>query len=121
MTNPKVKLWFNKVVYGLLLGDLVSVWTPHVSAVDSNSFMRQRASLSTSIFPERDNSCYLMVQKNSDNGTLCKTPLTYREGKELDGLMTLKNFMAGGHDVQDGKILLYVKRLGHGKKCESIF
>lgn len=75
----------------------------------------QRASLVTSIFPERDNSCYFLVQE-SDDGTLCKMPLGYKENKELEGLMTLKNFIEGGYDVDDGKILVCVKSIGTKRK-----
>ena len=78
------------------------------------------ASLVTSIFPERDNSCYFMVQEQSDEGVMCKTPSGYRDGKQLDGLMTLKNFIEGGHEVADGKILVCVKSIGARKKCEEL-
>ena len=71
----------------------------------------------TSIFPERDNSCYFLVQENSDDGTLCKMPMGYKENKELAGLMTLKNFIEGGYDVADGKILVCVKSISVKKKC----
>ena len=47
------------------------------------------------------------------------TPLGYEEGKQLAGLMTLKNFVEGGHEVVDGKILVCVKSIGGRKKCES--
>lgn len=80
--------------------------------------MMQDTSLVTSIFPERDNSCYFMVQEQSDEGVMCKTPLGYRDGKQLDGLMTLKSFIAGGHELPDGKILVCVKSIGGRKKCE---
>ena len=70
-----------------------------------------------SIFPERDNSCYFMVQELSDEGVLCKTPLGYREGRPLDGLMTLKNFVEGGSEVAEGKVLVAVKSIGGRKKC----
>lgn len=79
----------------------------------------QRASLVSSIFPERDNSCYFLVQENGDDGTLCKTPLDYKEDKELAGLMTLKNFIEGGYDIADGKILVCVKSIGAKKTCRS--
>ena len=105
-----------------------------MSNVEASSSMMQNAALMTSIFvrakgnntiislliyrkPERDKSCYLLVQENSDDGTLCKTPLGYKEGKELKGLMTLKNFIDGGHEVSDGKILVCVKSIGGRKKC----
>ena len=114
----QVRLWYAKVDYKLRLGQLVSVWTPHISTSDLGSLSLQGTSLVTSIFPERDSSCYFMVQDNSDTGTLCKTPLGYVDGKQLASLMTLKSFVEGGHEVDDGKILVCVKSIGGRKKRE---
>lgn len=113
-----MKLWYAKVDYQLRLGHLVSIWTPHLSNADSSSLTLQNVSLVTSIFPERDNSCYFKAEEHSDEGVLCKTPLGYRDGKQLDGLMTLKNYIDGGHEVAGGKILVCVKSIGARKKCE---
>lgn len=85
--------------------------------MEASSLSLRNASLVTSIFPERDNSCYFMVQDSADSATLCRTPLGYRDGKQLAGLMTLKNFVEGGSDVEDGKILVCVKSVGGRKKC----
>ena len=115
----QVKLWYAKVDYNLRLGLLVSIWTPHVSNAETNSLAVRDASLVTSIFPERDNSCYLMVQEKSDEGVICKTPLNYRDSKQMDRLMTLKNFIEGGHELTDGKILVCVKSIGMRKKCKD--
>ena len=60
-----------------------------------------------------------MVQEQSDEGVMCKNQLGYRDGKQLDGLMTLKGFIEGGHEVADGKILVCVKSIGGRKKCEE--
>lgn len=57
-----------------------------------------------------------MIHENSDEGVLCKTPLGYREGNPLAGLMTLKNFVDGGYDVIDGRMLVCVKSVGARKK-----
>ena len=115
-----MKLWYAKVDYDIHLGVLVSIWTPHVSNAESNALTVKDASLVTSIFPERDNSCYFMVQTQSDEGVMCKTPLGYRDGRQLDGLMTLKSFIEGGHELPDGKILVCVKSIGARKKCEPL-
>ena len=56
-----------------------------------------------------------MVHENSDNG-MFKTPLGFREGVPLNGLMTLQNFVDGGYDVADAKILVVVKSIGAKKK-----
>lgn len=116
----QVKLWYAKNDYQLRIGQLVSIWTPHVSNAESNSLILQYASLVTSIFPERDNSCYFLVQEKSDEGILCKTPLGYQSGKQLDGLITLKNFMDGGHEVAAGKVLVCVKSIGGRNKCNML-
>lgn len=97
---------------------LVSIWTPHISKAESSSPTLQAASLVTSIFPERDDSCYFMVQEQSDEGVLCKTPLGYRDGKQLDGLLTLKNYVDGGHEVPSCKVLVCVKSIGARKTCK---
>lgn len=59
-----------------------------------------------------------MVQENSDDGTLCKAPIGYEDGKQLAGLMTLKNFAAGGYEVTDSRILVCVKSIGGKKKSK---
>ena len=74
-----------------------------------------------SIFPERDNTCYLLVQEQSDEGVLCKTPLGYRDGKQLGGLITLKNYIDGGHEIPDARVLICVKSIGGRKRCECQF
>lgn len=59
-----------------------------------------------------------MVHENSDNG-MFKTPLGFRDGVPLNGLMTLQNFVDGGYDVADAKILVVVKSIGAKKKSKS--
>ena len=60
-----------------------------------------------------------MVQEKSDEGMMCKSPLGYRDGKQMDRLMMLKNFIEGGYELADGKILVCVKSIGGRKKCEN--
>lgn len=114
-----MKLWYANTDYNLRLDHLVSVWTTHVSNADSSAFTVQTAALVTSIFPERDRSCHLVIHEQSDEGVLCKTPLGYKEGHALRTLMTVKNFAEGGSDVKDGMILVCVKSIGARKKCTS--
>lgn len=61
-----------------------------------------------------------MVHENSDEGVQCKTPLGYKVGQPLAGLMTLKNFVEGGYEITDGKVLVCVKSIGPRKKCMYI-
>lgn len=48
-------------------------------------------------------------------------PMGHEDGKQLTGLMTLRNFIEGGHEVKDGKILVCVKSIGTRKKCRFNF
>ena len=113
----QVRLWYAETDYSLRLGQLVSIWTPHVSHPDSSTSTLKAVSLTCSIFPERDNSCYFLVQNNSDDGVACKTPLGYEAKKHrLKGLRTLKAFIEGGYDADDVKILVCVKSIGGKKK-----
>lgn len=56
-----------------------------------------------------------MIHDNSDHGRY-RTPLGFSEGVPLDGLMTLHNFIQGGYEVTDAKILVIVKSFGAKKK-----
>lgn len=55
-----------------------------------------------------------------DVTVLCRTPLGYKSGRQLAGLMTLKNFIQGGSDVTEGKVLVCIKSIGARRKCRSI-
>ena len=105
--------------YCLRLGHLVSIWAPHVSRGEHGTLSTANAPLFVSIFPERDRSCHFMIHDASDQDTLCKTPLGYRKGQQLDSLMTLSGFLQGGYDVSDGKILVVVKSVGPRKKGKA--
>ena len=81
----------------------------------------QASTLMISIFPENDKSSYFLVQEQSDNGKLCKTPLGYSERRQLPGLMTLKAFVEGGSEVLHAKILVCIKSIGGRKACKIDF
>ena len=117
--TDQVRLWYANITYNLRLGQLISIWTPHISNGEHSSLASSQAPLFTSIFPERDRSCHFMIHGKSDQGTLCKTPLGYREGQPLAGLMTLKNFVDGGYDIVDGRMLVCVKSVGARKESSS--
>lgn len=82
----------------------------------SNNLAPDTAPLLVSIYPERDRSCHFMVHEQSDEGLLCKMPLGYEEGKQLDKMVTLKNFVEGAWEVLDAKIMICVKSIGARKK-----
>ncbi|KAL9607731.1 MAG: hypothetical protein Q9167_007382 [Letrouitia subvulpina] len=113
-----VKLWYANMQYHLRLGQLVSIWTPHLSSTESTVRTLQQVSLATSIFPERDPSCYFAIQECRDDGIAYKAPRKDSEEKQLAGLMTLKNFIMGGDEVADVKILVCVKSIGERKLCK---
>ena len=113
------------------LGSLVSVWTTHVSVGDPGakvgpttvtaSAVTRKVDdrLFVNIFPERDQRCYFRIHDDeidADEDAVCRTPLGYREKKALPGLMTLKSFVEGGHEIEGCKVLVCVKSIGCRKK-----
>ncbi|KAI4150750.1 MAG: hypothetical protein LQ341_001034 [Variospora aurantia] len=123
-----VRLWYAQVDYQLRLGQLVSLFATHISYVNpvgSTSRTVHTASYATTIFPEHDNSCYVDIQADAIYGALMRTPLGYDSEKQLAGLITLKSFIDGGHEVLDGKVLVFVKSVGglttkHGNSLEQV-
>ncbi|KAF2681655.1 hypothetical protein K458DRAFT_77332 [Lentithecium fluviatile CBS 122367] len=112
-----VRLWYNKTEYKVKLGQLVSVWTVHVSmGSEHTSLAPTAAPLFTSIYPEGERNCYFMVHERIDDGNMFKRPFGVRDSQVLPGLMTLKNFTDGGYDVEDCKLLVCVKSIGARKK-----
>ncbi|KAF2199677.1 hypothetical protein GQ43DRAFT_375678 [Delitschia confertaspora ATCC 74209] len=123
-----VRLWYANVKYQFQLGQLITIWTVHISQGEHGMLASSTAPLFTSIFPERDRSCYIMIHENRDNRFICKRPYSLKENQELSGLMTVKNFVDGGYDVDNCKILVCVKSIGARKKfttkkggeCENV-
>ncbi|KAG8526703.1 uncharacterized protein KY384_008132 [Bacidia gigantensis] len=113
-----VKLWYANKIYALKLGDLVTIWTHHISNPENSSPTIQHASLVTSMFPERDNTSYFQIQGNVP-GYSGKTPLGYRFGFPMPGLVTLKNFIDGAHEVTNMSILVCVRSIGVMKNCKQ--
>ncbi|OQO09850.1 hypothetical protein B0A48_04202 [Cryoendolithus antarcticus] len=102
------------------LGALVSVWTNHISNGESGNLSSMAAPLFASLFPERDRSCHLMIHSRSDDGSMLKRPLGHSDSRPLTGLMTLQNFVDGGYDVVDAKILVVVKSLVERKDTSVV-
>ncbi|KAK0258735.1 hypothetical protein B0A54_15304 [Friedmanniomyces endolithicus] len=111
-----VRLWYAHHMPALRLGSLVSIWTTHISDGENGTLSSTSAPLYASLFPERDRSCHLMLHENSDDGSMHKKPLGFRKGQSLAGLMTLQNFIDGGYDVPDARILVVVKSIGPKKR-----
>jgi hypothetical protein len=114
-----VRLWYANLEYKLRLGHLVTVWTVHVSTSSENNFLAPNsAPLFTTIFPEGERHCHIMVHENSDDGTRFKRPFSCIDLRELPGLMTLKSFTDGGFDVDEPRLLVCVKSIGARKRCK---
>ncbi|KAF1921349.1 hypothetical protein BDU57DRAFT_438496 [Ampelomyces quisqualis] len=112
-----VRLWYANTIYALRLGQLVTLWTVHVSrSSEHNSLAPSTAPLFTSMFPEGERNCFFMVHVNSDDGTQFKRPFGCRDERALPGLMTLRSFTDGGYDVDEPKLLVCVKSIGARKK-----
>jgi hypothetical protein len=115
-----VRLWYNDNTYRIRLGQLVTLWTVHVSnSSEHNSLAPSTAPLFTSIFPEGERNCYFMIHENSDDGTQFKRPFNCKDSKTLSGLMTLKSFADGGYDINEPKLLVCIKSIGARKRCLS--
>ncbi|KAF2705896.1 hypothetical protein K504DRAFT_413870, partial [Pleomassaria siparia CBS 279.74] len=114
-----VRLWYANTEYKVRLGQLITVWTVHISHGGQASLAPSAAPLFTSIFPERERHCYIMLHEKSDDETMFKTPFGWKDSQPLSGLMTVKNFMDGGYDVEDCKVLVCVKSIGARKKIEN--
>jgi hypothetical protein len=56
-----------------------------------------------------------MIHENSDNAQMYTSPLGYQVGEQVDGLMTLRSFIEGGHELAKPKILVMVKSIGDKK------
>ncbi|KAL1606389.1 hypothetical protein SLS60_003792 [Paraconiothyrium brasiliense] len=97
-----VRLWYAKSLYALKLGQLVTLWTVHISQGDGQVGLAPNAApIFTSIFPENERNCHFMIHERSDDGTLCRRPFGAKDNQVLPGLMTLRNFTDGGFDVDD--------------------
>jgi len=116
----QVKLYFINKPYTLKLGLLLTIWTPYIgTATNNKNFIIPYAPNITSIFPGRESSVHILIQENSNKGETCRVPLEYSKGKTLPGLMTLKSFIDGGHEIKDSKVLGCVKSIGPTKKITS--
>ena len=60
-----------------------------------------------------------MVHENSEYGQMFKTPSGFRKSIAVDGLMTLQNFISGGYETLNAKILVVVKTIGSKKQSQS--
>ncbi|KAF2742069.1 hypothetical protein M011DRAFT_413337 [Sporormia fimetaria CBS 119925] len=110
-----VRLWYADVSYAIFLGQLVTLWTVHVSHGEQTSLASPSAPLFTSIFPERERSTYLFRHAQDDDPTLCRRPYGCDFLEPMPCLLTLKNFVNGGYEMNEARLLLCVKGMGSRK------
>jgi len=110
-------LYFAREPYPLKLGELLSFWTVFISDTSKiGSSIVSAVSVCANMFPGRVTSDHIMIHTTGSTDGICRTPLEYKKGQPLPGLMTLDTWLKGGHDgVTGAKILVCVKSLG-GRK-----
>jgi hypothetical protein len=117
----QVRVYYADVTYEVHLGQLVTVWTRHISPGEQASLAPASAPLFTSIFPERERSCHISLLNSEEEEILCRRPFGCTDEEVLPGLMTIKNFIDGGYGVEDCKLLVCVKSIGPRKKGKAAF
>ncbi|KAK7718237.1 hypothetical protein SLS57_006113 [Botryosphaeria dothidea] len=114
-SHVQIRLWHGNVTYPLRIGSLITVWTTHITLSEHESISPSSVPLYTSIFPERDRNCHLQIHEDTpENDLRCRKPLNSSDG-DIQGLMTLSSFAAGGWEVPNAKVLVCVKSVGARK------
>ena len=113
----QIKLWY-AAPYEFRLGSLLTVSTTHISSNSPISTGTQPAtipaSISSSIFPQRDSGC--QIEERCSESSI--TPICYAHGQPLVGLMTLKDFTCNdGDSTQNAKVLVCVTTIGRPEAC----
>ena len=97
------------------------ITSPSALNKDAN-YQHPSCDAATSIFPGRDASVNIMIHTHAVNADFSRLPLSFdlsEPNSPLPGLMTLKAFIEGGHEVPDVKILVAVKSIGAKKVITS--
>lgn len=111
-----VRLCYSKYEYNLRLGQRVTVWTTHISSGNRHNFSAALPTIHIDLFPECQQYCHFSVHDESDGPTQCRAPLGFETAQNMKSLMTLKNYVDGGWEVDDAKIMVVVKSVGARKK-----
>ncbi|KAF2276361.1 uncharacterized protein EI97DRAFT_398063 [Westerdykella ornata] len=108
-----VRLWYAQVRYNPHLGQVVTVWTVHISHGTKSYLTSRPAPYFTSIFPERERCCHIIFHESTeDDGNCYRHPYGCSGTELVPGLMTLREFTNGGYDVEEAKLLVCVKSIG---------
>jgi len=121
LSGSKIKLFFAQKAYPLALGQLVSFWTAFVSDhTKGEAGDVARVGIGANMFPGRVTSDHVMIHTSSGGEAICRVPLAYKKGEDLEGLMTVDCWLKGGYDSVSGvRLLGCVKSLGPTKKLTT--
>ncbi|KEQ96193.1 hypothetical protein AUEXF2481DRAFT_4437 [Aureobasidium subglaciale EXF-2481] len=107
-----IKLSDTMLLYEPQLGQLVAIWATYIANGDKGSFPCAVAPLYIKIFPEKDKSSHIRIlDVDESTDLLCRKPIDHEYG-----LMSLKNFIQGGFEVKDSKVLVVVKSISARRK-----
>ncbi|KAI4715534.1 hypothetical protein E4T48_08277 [Aureobasidium sp. EXF-10727] len=106
-----IRFAYTLVPYGLQIGQLVSVWATFVANGDRGIFPCAVAPMYIRIFPEKDKNCHIRLLDGPEFVQACRKPLDYQPS-----LMSLKDFVQGGSEVTDAKVLVVVKSISTRKR-----
>ncbi|KAI5860239.1 hypothetical protein GGS23DRAFT_606989 [Durotheca rogersii] len=121
-----VKLYYtNPSEYRLLLGQRTTVWATYI--VDSTAAGTGSipfCATATSIYPGWHGTTHIILHDDgpgTDGDRILRYPLEYDVGEYdyLPDLMTLKTFLASGHDMGVAKILVCVRSIGPRRTVQS--
>lgn len=116
----QVKLYFAHNSYPLKLGYLISIWTAFITDTSKGDAATVAGVIvCANLFPGRVTSDHIILHttQGTTGSPICHTPINYRKGQPLPGLMALDSYLGGGHDgVHDVKLLVCVKSIGAKKK-----
>lgn len=116
--DTQIKLYFSHTQYPLKLGQLLTIWTVFISdSAKAGSTAISGVINYANLYPGRVSSDHIMIHTTASTALLCRTPLDYRKGTPLLGLMTLETFLGSGHDgVVGARLLVCVKSIGARKR-----
>ena len=77
--------------------------------------MTLRTALCISIFPEKEAGSHLKILDGLEDESAHRRPSDWGDDRS-NGLMTISEFMQGGHELRDAKILVAIKSVGARKK-----
>lgn len=114
----QIKLYFAHNPYPLKLGQLLSIWTAFISDTSKTETPQiPSVTVHANLFPGRVTSDHVLIHTTPSSDAICRTPLGYKKGQPLSGLMTVKSYLDTGHDgVTGAKLLVCVKSIGGKKK-----